>query len=366
MSANSEKHIPAMTGIRFVAALMIFFFHYGSRFTWFSGNSISFFHQLFLGVQVFFVLSGFIICYTYFEEASISKAFFKKYFIRRFARIYPLYLVMTVLTFLIIYKNYSDTGQWGKEFLVNITLLKGFSKNLYLTGIGPTWSLTVEETFYCLAPFIFWAIKKRTGIYLQVIVCWMLGLLLTLFFSQYPFYGFFADIKFTAFVTFFGRCFEFYCGIWLAIQFRNKRFAGIGNRVQRFPVITILGGTASIAIIALLAKISNSYGMLSTETWPGIFICNLIFPVVITIFFAGLLFEKSMIVQFLSLPLLQLLGKSSYAFFIIHTGVIATGIEKYISTNVFILLLVLQFLSIVIFTTFENPVNKWIRKVYLK
>jgi len=361
MPTNEMKHIPVMTGIRFIAALMIFLFHYGGGLN----DPGSLYRQLFLGVHVFFVLSGFIICYTYYDQVTLSRKFLGSYFVKRFARIYPLFFVLTTLTFIVIFKNYAESSTWLKEYLLNISFLKGFSENYFLSGIGPTWSLTVEETFYFLAPFIFFVISNKKILFPQILFLWAVGALLVVIFSSTPFDGFFADAQFVAFVTFFGRCFEFYCGIWLALRLKEaKGFQGLKTN-WRFPIFTVVGLAGMIAIIFLLALVGSYYSQPSVETLPGILLSNILFPVAVTVFFMGLLIEQTWVNRFLQSPLMQLLGKSSYALFLVHTGIIAVAIQKNISNNIIVLFVLLQLLSILLFKGFEFPVNRWIRKKFL-
>jgi len=361
MPTSKDSNIPVLTGIRFFAALMIFVLHYADRFEVLGQSTYPYLRQLFLGVQVFFVLSGFIIAYTYLEKASFEKPFLRTYFIRRIARILPLYLLLTTITFIVIKNNFQSDWQWLKLFFLNISLVKGFSSNYHLTGIEPTWSLTVEETFYLLAPIIFVLIRKRKFFFLQVPLLWLIGLALVGFFTIFPFDGFFSSLKFTAFVSFFGRCFEFYCGIWLAIQYKSQRsfFQTVSGR---WPVLTLVGFLAIIAIIMLLVEIEKLTGLASAQTWLGIGICNLVFPLVIVILLAGLLRESSWIQRLLSTSMFQLLGRSSYAFFLIHTGVFATALNHYLPENIALHLILLVAASIILFLTVEKPVNLFIRR----
>lgn len=359
--SHRPTHIPAMTGVRFLAALLVFLYHYGDGSFAQVG---SMYQQLFIGVEIFFVLSGFIICYIYYGEASGSPKFLKPYFVKRLARIYPLYFVLTVLTFLVIYKNYPNAGLWAKDFFLNLSFLKGFSVNYFLTGIGPSWSLTAEETFYGAAPLIFVLIRQKKIFFLQVIAWWLIGAALYLFFLKFPFDGFFGNAQFVAFVTFFGRCFEFYCGIWLAIQYRNQR--GIFQKLPgKFPSFTLAGVLGISIVIYLLSFINAYYQMPAVQTAAGLLVANMVLPVFIVLFFVGLLHEKTWVRTLFETALLQWLGKSSYAFFLIHTGIIAVAIGRHISSNTLILFVCLQLLSLVIFRFFEFPVNQWVKKKFL-
>lgn len=361
MPSNKPHQIPALTGIRFLAALMIFIFHYADRFPFIGTNTQLYLRQLFLGVEVFFVLSGFIIAYTYLEQAELNFSFLKKYFVRRFARIYPLYLLLTITTFVVIFENFESRSDWFSQLLLNITLLKGFSSNYYLTGIEPTWSLTVEESFYLLAPWAFVLIKKKGILFWQVPVLWLIGFLLVLLFSRFPNYGFFSDRLFTSFVTFFGRCFEFYLGIWLALQYKRKISLFSGYK-SKYPVLTLLGSIAMVAILFLLVEIQKMTGLSSPLSWEGVAVCNLVFPLAVILFLAGLLLEKSWLSIFLSSSLMGLLGRSSYAFFLIHTGIFAMAIQRYFGSNIFLLLVLLMAASIFFYLFFEKPINAFIRR----
>jgi peptidoglycan/LPS O-acetylase OafA/YrhL len=104
----------------------------------------------------------------YYEKAELSKKFMGTFFIKRIARVFPLYFLLTTLFFVVYYIN-GDREHWLGFYLLNITYLKGFSSWFMFTGIYPAWSLTVEETFYVLAPFIFLLIKKRNIFFGQVL-----------------------------------------------------------------------------------------------------------------------------------------------------------------------------------------------------
>ncbi|MCC7400048.1 MAG: acyltransferase [Chitinophagaceae bacterium] len=358
----TSKGTQSLTGIRFFAVLMIFLFHYSGRLPINSHFVHAVFDQLFLGVQVFFVLSGFVICYKYFSGAELKKGFLFTYYLRRFAKIYPTFFIIVTLSFLIWNFKGIDTDSSFGTYILNITFLKGLSSQYHLTGIGPTWSLTVEEFFYFFSPFIFVYFKNKGVLFKQVLFWWLTGAVLVALFTISPVEGFFDNARFTFFATFFGRCLEFYLGIWLALyisgRFRTKRFFCYRGS---FPLYTIAGLTGMATSILLLAGLSLIYEQSSVEMWQGLFIANIVFPVTVLIFFFGLIKENSKIRSLLNYKLIQLFGKSSYVFFLIHTGVVASSVEKYISSNMVVLFIILQIVSILIYKSFEMPVNNWIR-----
>ncbi|MCU7571659.1 acyltransferase, partial [Riemerella anatipestifer] len=97
---NNKLFFPALTGYRAIAAWMIFIYHFfpfkneSHSYPKWIANIVWEFH---IGVDMFFVLSGFLITYRYFNENPID---FKKYMVNRFARIYPRYFLITVGVFI--------------------------------------------------------------------------------------------------------------------------------------------------------------------------------------------------------------------------------------------------------------------------
>jgi peptidoglycan/LPS O-acetylase OafA/YrhL len=363
MKGSQSNDILPLTGVRFLAVLMIFLFHYAYKLSFAGPLVTGVLNQLFLGVQVFFVLSGFVICYKYFENTEFKKEFFITYYLRRFARIYPSFFLLTTFTFIFWYFKTDTNSSIWKIYLLNITFLKGLSIDYYLSGIGPTWSLTVEEIFYLFSPFIFLFFKRKNILFWQVVFWWVVGGILILLFSAFPFEGFFENAQFVFFVTFFGRCFEFYSGIFLALYILGKfKWQKPVLPKFSFPFYTSAGFLSMALITASIDKVSQLYNMAASQTFVGIFLTNILFPISVTFFFFGLIRETSIIQKLFSSFLFHLLGKSSYALFLIHTGVIATGIEKYLSGNIIILFITLQVLAILLYKIFENPVNLWIRR----
>jgi peptidoglycan/LPS O-acetylase OafA/YrhL len=270
---------------------------------------------------------------------------------------------LTTFTFIVLFFKTEIGSSFWKLYLLNITFLKGFSARYYLSGIGPTWSLTVEEIFYLVSPFIF-LFFKRTNIFLwQVVFWWVIGAVLILLFAVFPFDGFFENAQFVYFVTFFGRCFEFYLGIFLALSILGKyKWKKPVLPEFSFSFYTTAGFLGMTLITIVIYKVSRLYNTEASQTFTGIFLTNIVFPLSVVFFFFGLIKESSLIKKLFSSFLLQLLGKSSYAFFLLHTGVIAAGVEKYVSGNIIILFIALQILAILLYKFFETPVNLWIRR----
>lgn len=113
---------------------------------------------------MFFVLSGFLITYRYFNDAPIH---FKKYLINRFSRIYPMYFLLTTAAFLVKFfqQGWTTLDSWAAVF--SFTLTKALFTTFRYSGISQGWTLTFEELFYFSAPLFFMIIRKyRKAIYL--------------------------------------------------------------------------------------------------------------------------------------------------------------------------------------------------------
>jgi peptidoglycan/LPS O-acetylase OafA/YrhL len=84
-------------------------------------------------------------------------------------------------------------------------------------------------------------------------------------------------------------------------------------------------------------------------------------PVVIAGLFWGLIKEKTLLQRFLSTKLMQVLGKSSYTLYLIHYSFFSYLIQKYISSNTIIVIIIIQVAAILIWHFVEEPLNLSIR-----
>lgn len=351
---SGQTYFKELTGLRAIAAYMVFFHH----FNIFEKNSWlhSLCSEFYIGVTVFFVLSGFLISYRYFDVSEIS---ISKYFLNRFSRIYPVYFIITLVTF--YFFDFYDGNFFYTRLFLNLTMLRGFFDYYKFTGIEQGWSLTVEETFYFLAPLILFLVSKRkVFIVLLPILFICIGLLLVQIFSKFSISGFFVSREFMFNYTFFGRCCEFFSGVFMAFILRkNIRFSFAGY--TSFGLLFIF-----ISIFLLISfKGDNDYGIQSDY---GKFVNTFFLPVFgILPFFYGLIHEKTIISKILSTNVFQLLGKSSYVFYLIHLGFLEKSIRGFLPAlgviSIFVSFVLLIILSIIIYFFVENPLNNFFRRL---
>jgi peptidoglycan/LPS O-acetylase OafA/YrhL len=360
MGKTSKPHIPALTGIRAVAAYFVFLHHYPylSLDTLFG----CMLNHLYLGVTMFFVLSGFVIAYNYFDSVELNKGWFVEYFKNRVARIYPLYF------FLLLIQGTPLGGGIG-YWISNLTLTKGFSATHYLDGISPAWSLTVEETFYFLAPFIFYYLSSKPfkiRYYLKLLLAGYITAHVLVGFGRLILWqGLFEDVTFTLFYTFFGRILEFLTGIFLARLLQHRKITmRLDAKIKAgFPKVTTLGVIALLLVDYLLAR-NFMAGNHFRYNIPWLH--NLTAPIAIALLYYGILTEGSLLRSILSSRLFNLLGKSSYAFYLIHAGYVSGLITSLFGSHgILPHFILLNLAAILLYYYIESPMQRLIRNFKL-
>jgi peptidoglycan/LPS O-acetylase OafA/YrhL len=168
-AASIEKtHNRALDGLRFFAFLLVFVFHALQWSPWGNWPVIRF---GFLGVPIFFVLSGFLIGGILLDLRSKTQPGFglaaklKTFYIRRSLRIFPVYyLFIVVLVLLTVLSGQSDPATWDNLpwQLAYLTNFRSFFVGMERIRQGHFWSLAVEEHFYLLAPLVVLLVSRKT------------------------------------------------------------------------------------------------------------------------------------------------------------------------------------------------------------
>jgi peptidoglycan/LPS O-acetylase OafA/YrhL len=197
-----KSRIIGLDVIRALAIILVLIWH------WFpEGSNINYFFNGKLGVNLFFVLSGYLISKGLIESANqktISQL--KSFYFKRFLRIFPIYYLVLIILLLINYSYIKDVQFWYWFYGVNVL------QEIDLKVVPYTihfWSLSVEEQFYLLWPILFlFFVKKRKQIKLFFSVVILVSILFQLFeslvFKTYFLNGF---IYFYSFA--FGACIHF-------------------------------------------------------------------------------------------------------------------------------------------------------------
>lgn len=153
---------PEIDGLRAIAVVLVLLSHVQLGIT---GG--------FIGVDVFFVISGFLITSIIVSGVEQKRFRFVPFYAKRFVRLYPALIVVVALTFLASFvlsdpEHLATTARSGKYALASISNIY-FSKNLgYFDALAiqqpflHTWTLGVEWQFYLLAPLFVWLLMKHS------------------------------------------------------------------------------------------------------------------------------------------------------------------------------------------------------------
>jgi peptidoglycan/LPS O-acetylase OafA/YrhL len=161
--------INEIDGLRFLAIFAVLIQHLHERFV--RNTTIQFAQppeetltayiatRGFVGVYVFFVISGFILALPFAIKrlAGNNELKLKKYYARRLTRLEPPYIIwMTILFFAFIIARNESFKEWLPHLLANFTYTHGAIYGGWSLINPPTWTLEVEVQFYILAPFLAW------------------------------------------------------------------------------------------------------------------------------------------------------------------------------------------------------------------
>jgi peptidoglycan/LPS O-acetylase OafA/YrhL len=255
----------------------------------------------YLAVDLFFLLSGFVIFLSY--HASLSTNFphsVGKFYWNRFSRIYPLHFVMlggylmlfAAFTYLSSSHAAPDAYTWS-AFIQSIFLVHMWFGG-DLTWNVPSWSISSEWFVYLFFPLMAFSLRKlRGGITAHLLSIAAAAVVLHLIYSMSGLHSIGADIPHMALVR---TMFEFLMGVFVGSLYVNHR-----DFLQRY------------AIVALAAFIGSCvlYALTSTPDYALI-------PITFALLIAYLSVTTSWITAALSTPVLVYLGEISYSTYMVH------------------------------------------------
>jgi peptidoglycan/LPS O-acetylase OafA/YrhL len=199
-------------GLRAIAILPVIFFHAG----------FSKFYYGYLGVDIFFVISGFLITSFIVNDLKQDKFNVLNFFDRRARRILPglILIMLTSIPFAIIYMQPDDLENFGQSLFATSV----FSNNilLYLTSgywdiasefkpLLHTWSLSVEEQYYLIFPFLMLLIWKLNSLIWIIFVFIFLGIASFLYYFSGSFGNELIESR-ASFLFLFGRAWQILLG----------------------------------------------------------------------------------------------------------------------------------------------------------
>lgn len=159
-----KREILSLTGLRGFAALLIVAYHYTSESVFNHANPVG---PAYLGVDLFFILSGFLMALTYAKmfQGGFGWPAYLLFWKRRFARIYPAYIVILLVVFAMALFRSSPKSVptlISNIFLVQSTGVGAFVPDLGVSIIVPSWSISTEMVAYLVFPILVNIILQRT------------------------------------------------------------------------------------------------------------------------------------------------------------------------------------------------------------
>ena len=319
--------------LRSVAVILVFISHLLSP-----NNFPKFFHLQalgILGVFIFFVLTSYVLMLSLDRQNLSKNKIYYKFYIQRIFRIYPISIIVVILSFFIIYyKNL--TGLDTKLFWSNIFLIQNLVYYNELPGVKSIpvviWTLCYEVQMYIILPFLYLLTKKsdckKLMIFLYII-----------------------------------------CVIFILV---NKYFnTPLFNIIKYFPcfISGVLGyiyfkeNTRKISCIYLI-----SYLILSIIFYPILVAKNIPENLlgVIFCFVLGLLIPLTKEISFKFVNnLSKQIAKYSYTIYLFHGFAINTFIHLQVPylIKIFLIILALSFVCYVIYNVIENPMIKLGKKL---
>ncbi len=312
--AGSWRFRPDIEGLRAVAILLVVLYHAGWR--WMSAG--------YLGVDVFFVLSGFLISGILIDEvAKTGRVSLTKFWARRARRLLPAATVVVLAVLAIDARITSPFQQivyahsarafavYGSNVLFALRGVNYFAPDLTRNPLVHTWSLSVEEQFYLVfAPLVMllaiWSSRDTETRFHRRFELAVVGL------SIVSFVGCLALLEHNWVIAFYSlpsRAWEFGLGAMTTVATRRVE-------AQRGDALARSGGLRNVvAIVALVGLVAVSATLGDTTAHPG---WVTLIPTLCTtaLIFTGA--APTIVARVLSTRVLRLLGRLSYSWYLWH------------------------------------------------
>lgn len=307
------KRIPALDGIRGMAILFVLVWHYFTIQAHAKPGTLLYPPVEFLlqatrltwsGVDLFFVLSGFLIGGILLDNR-LADSYYKTFYVRRALRILPSYFLMVAL-FIVVVQKLPEDFQWLSENSPPIWSFLTFTQN-YIMGmneafggnwLGITWSLAIEEQFYLILPFLIRTIRKEILPYF-LIAAILVG----------PISRFFIE-GLGGYVYTFCRTDALMLGVLIAWLVRQPGAAAFLRRH--------LGVVAAVFVVLFIGAAGLTFNVVKGDRFFTYFWLALLYGSFILLVF---LLQDSRLGRFLAGPIPVWFGLRSYCIYLIHQGV---------------------------------------------
>ena len=263
-------HLPGLDGLRAIAAIAVVGFH--ARIAAFANGDI--------GVDIFFVLSGFLITSLLLSRTRAGSSInFRDFYRRRALRLLPAYFAVVIVC--VVLEAFLQYGGTFKGAAVSSVYMANWVIGATGTGLGMldhTWSLSIEEQFYLIWPALLglilsrykWNGKSVLGV-VAALVCgsWLLVVGLALIGAP-------ARVASNATPT---RAVELLLGGALAVFVATPSLSGAMSRCRPLSRVSLTGSVAGVLLLALIPLSGTSDSVNSIIGWPliSVLTCTVIY-----------------------------------------------------------------------------------------
>ncbi len=171
---HSSRHLPALDGLRGLAIIGVLACHFVRVPDGMNGTALGFLSQAaslgWLGVDLFFVLSGFLIT-GILVDSKEHPGYFRNFYARRVLRIFPLYYayILGLLALVLAHRTLAGANPTTDQFVRDVRWALPYLTNVQMalhngnvsTPLNHFWSLCIEEQFYLLWPAVVWLTSRR-------------------------------------------------------------------------------------------------------------------------------------------------------------------------------------------------------------
>jgi len=309
---RARAELDAVTALRFFAALLVFIYHCAPTAGFATHYALG--HS---GVGFFFLLSGFILTYTYHRAFTgpMAPNAVRAFYVARFARIYPVHVVATAFAALVLWRfggnvwDVSSVATREVAALSQLLLVQSWVPNelVYLGINAPAWSISTEMFFYAAFPFVVRSLLRSFGrstprvIWIAAAMPWAIEVAVAM--VPHP------VAVWTAYVLPPVRLADFVVGMLLGIAFVRSTQAPANLARATGAEALALAGVAVAIAVSPHAPDALRYSLFLMPFWA----------VLIAVF----VHQAGLLSRLLQRPVFVALGRASFAFYLIHWPVIA-------------------------------------------
>jgi peptidoglycan/LPS O-acetylase OafA/YrhL len=315
---TSRTRLPELDGIRGLAILMVLVWHYLVGPTAQSSSHVlRFFRQFGIetwsGVDLFFVLSGFLIGGILIDSKGSSR-YFATFYLRRVFRILPIYLLLcgSFPLWRLLFQLANKTNMLAMPWPVYATFTQNFwlAHHSWDVWMNPTWSLAVEEQFYLLLPLMVWALPKQ--------LLWKAALATTLaclVFRSSMYLRFYPQWGEAAYTLIFCRGDALMLGVLGAVVVRSPHWLAELKRRRQMLSLVI----AALPLLAVLVSL-RGWGMMTVPTSTiGYSLIALSYLILIL----GVVLNDGILKRIFCTRWLRELGTIAYGVYLLHAPLLA-------------------------------------------